>query len=143
MKKSIEIFFCYARKDQQLLENLKFHLMPLQRAKLISMWYDADITPGTPWEEEIRKHLDTSELILLLVSSDFIASEYCYSTEMGRAMERHRRGEARVIPIILRPVYWQQAPFGKLQVLPTDAIPVTSRKWHDSDEALYDVTEGI
>src|SRR5258708_25887346 len=105
MKKSIEIFFCYARKDQQLLENLKLHLMPLQRSKLISMWYDADITPGTLWEEEIRKHLDTSELILLLVSPDSIASEYCYSTEMVRAMERHKLGEAQVIPIILRPVH--------------------------------------
>src|SRR5205823_8508588 len=74
-------------------------------------------------------------------SPDFIYSEYCYGVEMKRALERHERGEARVILVILRPVYWQEAPFGKLQVLPTDAKPVTSSSWHDLDEAFFAVVQ--
>src|SRR2546421_1670343 len=121
----VEIFCCYAHKDKQLLEELKSHLRPLQRQGLISIWNDSDISPGSNWEEAIHSHLTTAHIILLLVSPDFMASEYCYSTEMKQAMERHERGEAKVIPIILRPVNWQGI-LGKLQALPTDGKPVTN-----------------
>ena len=104
---SIEIFCCYARKDQTLLHELKAHLMPLQRRGLINIWADTDIGAGIAWKQEIEKHLDTAHIILLLVSADFMNSEYCYSTEMKHALERDKRKEARVIPIILRPVDWQ------------------------------------
>jgi serine/threonine protein kinase len=137
----VEIFLCYARRDQEFLDNLKMHLTPLERQGLIKVWHDADISPGTDWEDEIKKHLNTADIILLLVSANFITSDYCYSKEMMQAMERHKRGEACVIPIILRSVYWQGTPFGKLQVLPQDALPVT--KWQDRDDALFDVAEGI
>ena len=70
-------------------------------------------------------------------------SDYCYSIEMKRAIERHDRGEAIVIPVILRPVYWQGAPFGKLLALPTDAKPVRSQSWYDLDDAFFNVAEGI
>jgi hypothetical protein len=80
-------------------------------------------------------------IILLLISIDFINSEYCYDTEMERAMERHQKGEARVIPIILRSCLWQYAPFAKLQALPKDAKAVQS--WSDRDEALTDIVDGI
>ena len=112
----------------------------MQWQGLIDPWHDRDISAGTEWEEEIMEHLDTAQIILLLVSPDFMASRYCYSVEMKRALERHEH-KARVIPVILRHIYWQGAPFGKLQALPTDAIPVKS--WTDQDEALYNVTEGI
>lgn len=141
--KTIEIFCCYARKDQQLLNELKAHLMPLQRQGLISLWADSDISAGTDWEKEIEKHLDTAHIILLLVSPAFMNSEYCYSKEMKRALERHERGEATVIPVILRPVYWQGAPFGKVQALPKDAKPITSHEWYTRDDALFNVAEGI
>ena len=111
----VEVFCCYARKDQALLNDLKTHLSPLQRQNLIRIWNDTDITPGSNYETEINKHLNTAQIILLLVSSSFVASEYCYSIEMQRAIERHNRGEARVIPIILYPVHWQYTPIGKLQ----------------------------
>lgn len=137
----VGIFFCYARKDQPLLNELKAHLISLQRQGHITIWADTDIGAGTEWEKEIEKHLDTANIILLLVSSDFMASDYCYSIEMQRALERHERGEARVIPIILRPVHWQESPFGKLQALPTDVKPVT--RWLDRDDAFYDITQGI
>ncbi len=142
-RKNIEVFCCYARKDQQLLLELKTHLTPLVREGLITLWADVNIDAGMEWEKEIHRHLSTAHIILLLISPDFMASDYCYSVEMQRAMERHERGEACVIPIILRPVSWQRTPFGKLQVLPADASPIISGKWHYQDEAFYTVVEGI
>src|SRR5713101_6405857 len=99
---SVKIFFCYAHKDEALLNQLKVHLIPLQRQGLIDIWHDRDISAGTEWEQEISQHLNAAQIILLLVSPDFMASAYCYGIEMQRALERHELGEARVIPIILR-----------------------------------------
>ena len=138
---AVKIFFCYAHEDEALLKKLKDHLMPLQRQRHIDVWHDRDITAGVEWEREINEHLNTAQIILLLVSADFMGSDYCYGIEMKRAVERHEQEEARVIPIILRHVYWQGEPLGKLQALPRDAIPVKS--WQDQDEALYNVVEGI
>ena len=144
MPTTIEIFCCYAREDQDLMKKLRTHLMPLQRRSLIKLWSDIDINAGDEWEEEIQKHLDTAHMILLLVSPDFMASDYCYSTEMEYALQRHEKQEARVIPIILRPTAWKGAPFDKIQVLPANARPVTdARSWISIDEALNDVTEKI
>ncbi len=134
---SVNIFFCYAREDEALLNKLKTHLRPSQRQGLIDVWYDRDINAGTEWEQEINQHLNSAQIVLLLVSPDFMDSDYCYSIEMKRAIERHERGEARVIPIILRPIDWQGAPFGKLQVLPQNASPVTI--WTDLDLAFRDI----
>jgi TIR domain len=142
MVSPVEIFCCYSRKDQPLLNELKAHLMPLQRQGLVKIWADTDISAGTEWEKEIEKHLDTAQIILLLVSPDFINSDYCYSKEMKRAIERHERGEARVIPVILRHVYWQGL-FGNFQALPKDALPITDPNWHNLDRALFNVAEGI
>ena len=140
----VTIFFCYAREDEELLKKLKTHLRPLQRQGLIDIWYDRDINAGTEWEPEIKEHLNAAQIILLLVSPDFMDSEYCYGVEMRRALERRQKGEAEVIPIILRPVDWHGEPLGGLQALPTDGKPVTSKKdWDDQDAALYDVTKGI
>jgi hypothetical protein len=120
------------------------HLSPLQRQGLITIRSDIDIDAGAVWDVEIKKHLNSAQIILLLISPDFMASEYCYSTEMRRALDRHEANEAHVIPIILRPTIWKGAPFDKLQVLPTNAIPVTDRRsWLTEDEALNDVAEGI
>jgi tetratricopeptide (TPR) repeat protein len=140
---SVEIFCCYARKDQSLLNELRIHLIPLKRQGLITIWADTDIDAGIEWEKEVEKHLDTAQMILLLISPEFMASDYCYSVEMKRAMERHERGEARVIPIILRHTSWQLAPFGKLQPLPTGAKPVISSSWRNKNVAFHDVAEGI
>src|SRR5436190_1980114 len=111
----VEIFCCYARRDQPLLTQLRTHLIPLQRQGLIRLWADIDIGAGSEWEQEIDKHLNTAHIVLLLVSPDFMASDYCYSIEMKHAIERHEQSQAQVIPVILSPVIWQDAPFGKLQ----------------------------
>jgi hypothetical protein len=99
--------------------------------------------PNTEWAGEIDAHLNTAQIILLLISADFLASTYCYDIEVKRTMERHNAGEARVIPIILRPCDWHTAPFGKLQALPTDGKPVDSRNWYNKDEAFHNITQGI
>ncbi len=138
---TIEIFCCYARKDLQLLNDLKKHLMPMQHSAQIHIWADTDIDAGEEWEKEIDNHLNTAQIILLLISPDFIASNYCYSVEMMRALERHEQGEARVIPIILRPTDWQNTLLRKLQALPTGAKPVTSAL--NQDDALLDAAKGV
>ncbi len=138
----ITIFFCYAREDEVLLEKLKDHLRPLQRENLIDFWYDRKISPGADWEKEINQRLNTAQIILLLVSSDFMSSDYCYGIEMKRALERHNHGNARVIPIILRPTYWR-GTLSMLQALPSDGTPITDPKWYSQDRAFYDVVEGI
>src|SRR5574340_465426 len=136
----VKIFFCYAHEDEPLLSKLKTHLKPLQRMGLIDVWHDRDISAGMKWEEEINKHLNEANIILLLVSPDFMDSDYCYGKEMQRALARDQRGEAGVIPVILRPVYWQGV-LGNLQALPKDAEPVTT--WTNIDQALFNVAEGI
>ena len=139
---SIEVFYSYAHEDEELVKELRKHLSILKRQGVIREWYDREITAGTDWKGQLDQHLNSSGVILLLVSADFLASDYCYDVEMTRTLERHDQGEARVIPVILRMVDgWQGAPFGKLQSLPTDGKPVTS--WKICDEAFADVARGI
>src|SRR5216684_4438766 len=138
----IKIYFSYAHEDEPLLNKLKSHLRPLQRQGLIDVWHDRDISAGTEWEREINQRLNTAQIILLLVSPDFMASDYCYGIEMKRAIERHHRKEARVIPVILRHIDWQDI-LGNIQALPTDAKPVLSPLWHSPDDAFFDVAQGI
>jgi tetratricopeptide (TPR) repeat protein len=136
-----EVFYSYSHTDEVLRDELDKHLSLLQRQNLISEWHDRQIEAGDDWESEINAHLDSARIILLLVSADFIASDYCYSIEMNRALERHDEDEARVIPIILRPVDWESSPLGRLQALPKGGKPVTL--WDNQDEAFKNVAQGI
>ncbi len=142
-KKALEVFFSYAHKDQDSRDQLETHLSLLKNQGVISSWHDRKIIAGTEWAREIDAHLNTAQIILLLISADFLASTYCYDIEFKRAMERHNAREARVIPLILRHCDWHHAPFAKLQVLPTDGKPVDSRSWHNKDEAFLDIAQGI
>lgn len=139
--KVLSIFYCYAREDSSLRDELERHLSGLKRRRQIQTWHDREIQPGSDWRHEIDTHLNRADIILLLVSPDFMASDYCYGIEMKRALERHKAGDARVIPIILRPVEWKQAPFSQLQVFPTNALPVTL--WRDRNEAFLDISRRI
>src|SRR5260221_210168 len=139
--KTLKLFYCYAREDKALREELERHLASLKRQQHITTWYDREILPGAAWEKEIDTHLNAAHIILLIVSPDFMDSDYCYGIEMKRALERHEAGTARVIPIIVRPVDWVEAPFSHLQVLPTDAQPITL--WSDRDHAFTDIARHI
>lgn len=137
----VTIFFSYSHKDEELRDELAKHLSILERNGVIAGWHDRRIVPGEEWANEIDQWIDAAQVILLLISSDFIASDYCWNIEVKRAMERHETGEACVIPIILRPVNWSRAPFGKLQALPKNAKPVAM--WTSQDEAFLNISQGI
>src|SRR5712692_2330859 len=140
-KQEIKLFYCYAREDKALRDKLEIHLSNLKRQYHLTNWHDREILPGENWEQAIDTHLSTSHLILLLISPHFMASDYCYGKEMAKALEREKAGTCRVIPILLRPTDWEDTPFSHLQMLPTDARPITS--WADRDSALWDITKEI
>jgi hypothetical protein len=137
----IELFYSYAHSDERLRKRLETHLNALRQQGIITEWYERKIVAGTDWKQSIDAHLMRATVILLLISPDFLASDYCYGVEMQRALARHAVGEASVIPVILRPVDWQGAPFAHLQCVPTDARPVTT--WSNRDEAFRDVAKAI
>jgi hypothetical protein len=135
------IFFSYSHKDEVLRNELEAHLALLKHEGLVESWHDRRIVAGDELDEAIFSQLEAANIILLLVSSDFMSSNYCYSREMTRAMERHHAQEAKVIPVILRHCDWNNAPFGKLMAVPRDSKPVTS--WPDRDEAFADVAKQV
>lgn len=137
----IEVFYSYADADESLCIELDKHLSLLKHEGLITTWYKRQITAGSNWKTLASSHLNTASIILLLISADFLASDYCYSTEMQHALEQQEAGTACVIPILLCPVDWQNAPFEKLKVLPSNRIPITV--WPSRDAALADVVQGI
>src|SRR6266566_908970 len=136
-----EVFISYSHQDHTLREELDTHLANLKRQNIITSWFDGNIKPGEELQPHIIEHLNTAQIILLLVSANFIASDFCYSTEMKQAIARHNANKARVIPILLRPTDWKGAPFAKLKMLPTDAKAITS--WPTHDEGFVDVIQGI
>ena len=138
---ALNIFYIYSRKDEVLRDELETHLKLLQRQGFINQWSDRQIKAGSDWNKEIDRNLEEADIILLLISADFIASDYAYDIEMERALERHMAGEAKVVPVILRDVGWKSAPFGELEVLPKGGNPVT--KWDDRDTVWRCVEEGI
>jgi len=140
-KEPIDIFLSYSHKDEKFRAELEKHLASLKREGFIKPWHDRKITPGNEWASEIDSHINKAKIILLLISADFIASEYCYDKEMNQAIERHKKNQTFVIPIILRPVDWNNTPFAKFQALPKNAKPVT--KWANPDDAYLDIVNGI
>jgi hypothetical protein len=137
----LKLFFSYSHKDEELRDELQKHLSVLQRNGHIEQWHDRRIGVGTEWKGDIDEHLKTADIILLLISSDFLSSNYCYDIELELAMRRHESGEARVIPVFLRPCDWSGSQFGRLQGAPTDAKPVTV--WTNQDEAFTDIAKHI
>ena len=137
----VKVFISYAHADQELHKKLREHLSALEHSGNFIIWQDQEIPVGANWEDQINKHLNEADIILLLVSASFIASKYCWNKEVQVALERHEAGTAKVIPIILKPAFWQDTPLGRLQVLPTGAKPVT--QWNDQDVAFEDVVQGI
>ena len=142
-RKPVTIYCSYAYDDEELQRELAEYLAPLQARKLITYWHDPQVPPADIEDHKkvVDEYLNTAQIILLLISPDFMASEYPYNVEMKHAMERHEQGDARVIPIILRSVDWQETPFGKLQSLPINAEPVNN--WKDRNAAFSEVVSGI
>jgi hypothetical protein len=139
----VKLFYSYSHKDKKMQERLEIHLGNLKRQGKLLTWVDKNIAAGREWENEIDRNLKSAQIILFLVSTHFINSNYCNNIEVRLAMEMHEKKLARVIPIILRPVDWSSTPFSKLQALPENGEPISSRKWYNQDEAFLNVIRGI
>lgn len=137
----LRLVYSYAEEDEVHRASLERHLSLLRRSGVIADWHFRKIVAGRSWEGEIDEHFGNADIYLLLLSADFLASDYCYQTEMNVALQRRSAGEAVVIPIIVRATDWTSAPLSSLQALPTSAKPVTS--WNNLDEAWTDVAKGI
>lgn len=137
----LRLFYSYSHEDENFREELNAHLKILERKGLILQWHDRCIVAGDNWQNQIDENLENADIILLLISSDFINSEYCYNVEMSRALEHSEKGIASVIPILVREVNWSNSPFSHLLLLPSNGKAVKS--WDDRDSAWCDVSQGI
>ena len=140
---AVKVFYSYAHEDKVLRDELEKHLWTLKRLGLIEQWHDRDISAGKDWKHEIDTNLNKAHIILLLISKNFIHSDYCYGIELSRAIERCEAKEAIIIPILLRSCDWEGLLFSKYQVLPKNQQPISSRYWHNQDEAFMAVAKGI
>jgi TIR domain len=140
-EKAVRVFISYSHKDEELRDKLDAHLSNLHWDGVISSWYDRQLIAGMEWNDTIKTELESADIILLLISPDFIASRYCREVEIPMALQRHDAKQASVVPIVLRPFDWMSAPFAKLQTFPKDAKPVTI--WANQDEAFVSVAQGI
>ena len=134
-------FISYSHRDKAALERLHTHLAPLRRQRLIKAWFDREILAGGEINAAVDKELESCELFLLLVSPDFLASDYCFEREMQRALERHEAGEARVVPIIIEPCDWAASPLRQLKALPRDGKPVSD--WTNANNAYLDIVQEL
>lgn len=135
------LVFSYSHADEALRNELEKHLSPLKRAGKITTWHDRRIVPGQEFERQIDQYFSEADIILLLISSDFIASDYCYEVEMTNALARHKRGEAVVIPVILRECAWHQLEFGSIMAATIDGKPIT--KFASHDEGYVQVVDAV
>lgn len=141
MRRSIKVYYSYAHADREWPVSLSSHLEVFKQQGRITEWDNSAILPGTKWEKEINHQLATSDLILLLLSDHYLASQFCSTVEMPAAIDLHKRGKARTIPILLSPVSWKQTPLGALHALPGNEIPLT--QWSKREEALTSIAKEI
>ncbi|MBK8043642.1 MAG: toll/interleukin-1 receptor domain-containing protein [Haliscomenobacter sp.] len=145
--RKLNVFVSYSHQDEDFKNALDIHLSALKRSDRIAVWSDRSIRAGTEWDAEIKRQLEEADLILLLISAHFMASDYIWKTELTRAMERHDRREAVIVPVFIKSCDWHGAPFGKLQGLPKDAKPIddpkNDRSWTDVARGIRAVAEGM
>jgi len=141
-RRQLSVFISYSHEDEKYRHELDRHLAFLRRSSQLSTWHDRMLKPGDEWEQCIAEQLELADIILLLVSPDFASSDYCWSVETKRALERHEQGGTVVVPILIRPVAgWADTPIGRLQALPRNGTAVTS--WSNPDEAYHDIAENL
>ena len=134
-------YFIKNHEDEKFKDTLETYLKLAKRQGYISVWHDRKISPGDFWEDEISNQLMRTKIFLLLISIDFLTSEYCVKVEMKAALEQHAREEAIVIPIIVRECDWKDTILGKFQVLPKDGKPIST--WESNDAVYVDIMAEI
>jgi hypothetical protein len=137
----LRLFLSYAHEDATVADDLRRHLAPLRHERIIVDWYDRDLVAGSDWDDSIKAKLESADLVVVLVSADFLASSYAYGVELARAMELHRSGTLRLVPVIVRNCRWQRLPLATLHVLPQDGRPIDA--WDRRDDAFVSVVVGI
>lgn len=142
---AVRVFISYAHEDDGLREKLQTHLSQLKRDGLVAAWDDRQIPAGKEWADEIDSRLEDADITLLLVSADFINSDFCYGKEMTRAIQRHEdeKDRAIVIPVILRKCDWHTSPFARFQALPRDGKPMSDPMWRAEDDYFEAVATGL
>ncbi len=141
MASPVKVFISYAHKDEEYKNKLVTHLIPLEREGLIDSWNDRELKVGDNWDIQIKRSLEEAQIVLLLVSPDFISSDYIHRVEIQGALERHQEGKATISPIIIRTIDWDSFSLGRFQALPTGGKPIST--WVDQDAAWVDVTKGL
>jgi hypothetical protein len=137
----VRCFISYAHEDENMRRELVKHLALLRRVGALVVWDDRGILPAEEWARKLDEWLDSSDLVIALISPDFMASDYCYKVELPRALERSKLGKTRLIPVLCRPAVWKSESLSRLQVLPTGARPIS--EWPNTDLAWVDVATGI
>jgi len=132
VKSPLKVFISYSKKDKEYLERLKVFLSPLMREKNLIFWDDTSLIPGEDWDERIRYELFSADVIIFLISPDLLATDYIWKTEMKEALNRHESGEARMIPILIRPCLWESSPFARYNIIPEKGKPLST--YQDNDE---------
>ncbi len=140
---AVNVYLAYVPEDEDLLKRLRLQLKAIERIGLVDAWHDGEITAGADREKAMMEALHQSPIILLLVSSAFIASEFAYEQEVKTAMELHAAEKARVVPVILKPCMWRATSFGKLNPCPANGIPVMDDHWQSVDHAFMEVAEQV
>jgi len=138
---AIQIFVSYSRKDVSFREDLEVHLRLLQRKGAVDVWHDGRIAAGDEWENVLRAELESADIILFLMSPDFLASDFCWSIELKRALERVESGDTMIVPVLVRPCMWKDSPLAHFQVLPRDATAISRQS--DTDAAWLEVAESV
>ncbi len=134
-----KVFFSYSKKDKTLRDELDRFLAPLKSK--IATWHDRDIMPGAKWDAEIKAELNDADIVLCLVSADFLATDYIMEVELPIMLERYKKGELQVIPIILRPCGWEYTTLAEFNALPEKGKPIT--QYDNKDAAFLEVLNGI
>lgn len=137
----LEVFISYSHKDESVREEFEAHLAPLTRDGMISVWHDRHIPPGDHWRKKIDDRLLSSKIVILMISKDYLASDFCHDVELRIAMEQHHAGISWVVPVIISPVDWHHASFAKLQVLPKDGKAIST--WLNRDDAYKSIAMKI
>jgi hypothetical protein len=139
----MKAFISYSHHDAEFLTTLRQHLSPLRRQKLLETWTDREIDAGGVLDDEIAGAMEKADLFLLLVSSSFINSDYCYEKEFRKALEKQKAGKALIVPIIVRPCDWLIPELRQFKALPEDGHAIHSKHWHSVDEAFAEVVKGL
>ena len=138
----VKVFFSYCHRDESFKEGLEEHMAQLRREEKLATWSDRELIPGEDWDETIKENLLTSDVVLFLVSSSFIASHACWDVEVTEILKRRDQGgKVELVPVILRPCEWHESILGKFQGLPKDGKAVST--WEDRDEAYLNIVKGI